>query len=372
MPRSSLALRFFLIVSLFLGFFLFAQGSDIFDALSYGEEERVKRVLGSNPRAANQISADGEMTALMAAIDTMKPKIVRLFLLAKADPNLKIPGQGKTALMFLMERYYLRTERDASGVSKVTDDPNGMEILQLLLQAGAKATDKDNEGKSVLSYAISSREAGTSQKLLEILLKASADPKVNFTNDTKRPICLVAMEPNFGIDPETIRILTRLKGCDPKKSYDVERDLRSTPLYLAIKNKDPETVRILLEYGADPNQGASDSMFEYHPFFEDVCNPALSYTLLEFGANPNAIQNGVHIFEHIARTCSDEDNAIKLITTLVQKGGNVNHPLLFDSYQEENKAVQASEKQGRKKIANFLRAKGALTRTESQRKKRTK
>lgn len=346
-----------LFLSIFFGSSQVFGSEDLIEELSYGEEERVRKALanGANP---NQISRELEMTALMVAVETMKPKIVKLMLESKANPNLKVSSTGKTALMLFMERYYLKEQRSENGESIALEDENGINILQQLLQAGANPLEKDKEGKSVLAYAVSSREVGASPTIIQSLLKAKADPKQAFSKSMKKSICQMAIESENGFPIEAYRTFVQNKTCPPNANYEVSSQFWQTPLFMAVSNNDLATARVLLEAGANPDIGAQDIVTDYVPIFASLRNPSMFYQLLEFGANPNSVENDVHILEHIARTAAPEELAMRYATSLVQRESDPNHIKLFGIIPG-NKALYASNLMGKTKLHNFLEALGA-------------
>ncbi len=352
----------------FLILFLFYQNAfsapvDLFESIGYEDEAELRKAIKAGGNV-NQISPEKEISILMASIETMKPNLVKLLLDSKANPNLKIPANGKTALMHFMTKYNMNSEERENGVYSYSDTNEGIEIFNLLIKAGAKATEKDKEGKSVLAYVLDSSSAGRSEAIINTLLEKKADPNQNFSNDISKPICLVAAEDTSGNQRLALNFFLKRKGCDPNKQYVGRNQYTTTLLHIVATNKDRDLIETLLVAGANPDKGASDSMMDYMPIFNVITDIELLELMLKFKANPNSIENQIHILEHAARNVADDETGERIINLLLSKGTEINHPKLFDSYMNENKAVYAAQIVSHIRIEKFLVKKGALKSNE--------
>ncbi|GBF50188.1 hypothetical protein LPTSP4_17120 [Leptospira ryugenii] len=308
----------------------------------------------------NQIDPDYEISILMKAIETTKPELVKALLDAKANVNLKIPKTQKTALMHFMEKYTMVLENGTGENSEYVDDENMLSIFKMLIKAGARATDKDADGKSVLSYAIDSTYVPQSTYIMKQIIALKADPNEMFSNDIKKSICYYVAEDSTGYKSNAFRIFLEQKLCDPNKVYKEKNQRTNTLLYIAVSKNDVELVKLLLDAGANPNIGASDTMMDYLPLFSAISNREIFTTLLKKKANPNSVENDIHIMEHAARNLPDDEEGEALIDLLLQMGSDINHPKLFDAYTNDNKAVYASQVVGKERLETYLVRKGAL------------
>lgn len=358
----------FFIYSILFSTSIFSAPVDLFETITYEDELELKKAIKSGGNV-NQSSSDQDMTILMAAVKTMKPNLVKLLLDSKANPNGKSPDSGKTPLMYFMTVYYMDSTNDSDGNKIYSENQDGLTIFQMLLKAGAKATDKDKEGKSVLTYLLDNGGANQSEAIIQALLSAKADPNQKFSNDIPKSICFIAIEDTSGYYQLALKMFLKQKLCDPNKEYTTGNAYRTTPLYIAINKKEKELVDALLAAGANPNKGASDSMMDYFPIFAAINDIEMLTSLLKYKANPNSIENEIHILEHAARMVMDDETGERIINILLTNGSNINHPKLFDSYSTENKAVYAAQIISHNRIEKFLKKKGALKSTELKTKK---
>ncbi len=339
---------------------IFSDSIDLFETIGWEDETELKKAIASGGNV-NQIDSSLEISILMKAIDTMKPNLVKTLLDAKANVNLKIPKTKKTALMHFMEKYIMNTETNDKDQTVYKDDEAMIAIFNHLMKAGANVTDTDSDGKSVLSYAIDSSYASQSDLIMKKLISQKADPNVMFSRDNPKPICFIAAEDSSGYQRFAFKLFLKGKLCDPNKVYSERNQRKTTLLYIAVSKKDLEEVQLLLEAGANPNLGASDTMMDYLPINQVIADYEILELLLRFKANPNSIENEIHLMEHAARNIADDESGEKVIDLLLKYGSDINHPKLFDTYTPYNKAVYAAHIVGKYRIEKYLTKKGAVT-----------
>lgn len=357
LSKFGVCILFFL--SLF-PFALSAESIDLFESIGWEDEIEFKQALdmGGNP---NQIDANLNISILMKAIETMKPNLVQVLLDKKADVNLKVPNSKKTALMFFMEKFIQNAELDNEGNTIYKDDSSMIEIFYKLIKAGANVNEIDKDGNSVLSYVIESAYAQKSETIIKELILRKIRANVNFSNDIKKPICLCLIEDTSGKQIDLIQIFFKQKICDPNQEYKQPNQRKTSLLFIALSNRDFNTSKALLEAGANPNLGASDTLMQYSPIFLTVSDIQFLELLLKFKANPNAIENDIHLLEHLARNVSNDENGERSIDLLLASGTDVTHPKLYDSYTPYNKATHAAYIVGKYRIQKYLEKKGAVT-----------
>lgn len=334
---------------------IFSQAADIFEAIATEDEAIIKKTINKNN--VNKIVDDN--TPLLASMATGKPGLVKIILDAKANPNLKLKETGKTPLMVWMESTYMISEKDKDGNDIYKDDPDRMEILKMLLKSGAKVTEKDNDGKPVLTYFLEASNISGSENILKILLENKADPNQQFRGDNKKTTCQVVAEDSSGYMKTAFLVFLKQKKCDPTQQFAGAGKNYKTLLHFAVSSNDIEIIKAVLEAGANPNKPSWNGIFEELPIFEAITNYESLEILLKYKANPNSIQNETHILEHAARSVSDDENGERIISLLLSSGSDINHSKLFDSYLSTNKAVYAAQIISHERIEKFLRKMGA-------------
>ena len=148
---------------------------------------------------------------------------VRSLLRDGADPNLAA-GDGLTALHVAAEQGFV-------------------EVVELLLDAGANATAKTNIGEYEPLH-LASRFGHA--EVVRVLLEAGAEPAAVATTTGVSPLHLAAKAPN---GEEAVRVLLEHGApVDPRESAAGQ-----TPLMFAASYGRDAAIRELLEHGADPS-----------------------------------------------------------------------------------------------------------------------
>jgi ankyrin repeat protein len=137
---------------------------------------------GANVNATDK---DGG-TALMTACERLSLRVVKELLSAGALPNIALPRDGRTALMFCCFRPDLISALVAAGVDVNARAKDGTTTLMLvvrqgfpeavgiLIEAGADVNARNNKGQSVLLLAIQDGDEDTKRLVRE----AGAIPQV--------------------------------------------------------------------------------------------------------------------------------------------------------------------------------------------------
>ncbi|BCS82803.1 ankyrin repeat protein [Cotonvirus japonicus] len=236
-------------------------------------------------------------TALMIACRNCKTwsslSTIEILLKYKADVNLKT-NNGYTALMKIVAN----TKTDSS-----------ISAAKLLIGAGANVNETTYSNETALMIAINNINSGSNIETVKLLLENGADP--NLCNNQKKSSITLAIESE---NTELTKLLINSANTKPSvmyeiivsllniKSFDLEKlkkffqnyaniDLDNIFMY-AIKKDDCNVVKILLEYGVNPN--GTNSLDEYYcnPLYYLSQNPAkntivLTDLLIEYGANIN-------------------------------------------------------------------------------------
>ncbi|HXT63901.1 MAG TPA: ankyrin repeat domain-containing protein [Pyrinomonadaceae bacterium] len=158
-------------------------------------------------------------TALEQAVENGNMEIVRVLLLAGASPASQ-EKSGRTALM------YLRNSATSA-------------LVRELISAGAKVNDRDESGGTPLMFAASN---GTYEVVKELL---DGGAKIDFQDaDGKTALMFAAAND----DPEVTKLLIDAGSYVNAKDHDGK-----TALMVAVEEGDPGTVKLLISHNADVN-----------------------------------------------------------------------------------------------------------------------
>ncbi|RFU81526.1 ankyrin repeat-containing domain [Trichoderma arundinaceum] len=173
---------------------------------------------GADPNVQDQEGS----TALWEAISSNRVDICRLLLAHKADPNL-VSEHARSPLLNAVIR-------------------NNMDIIKLLVEYGADVNRQESNFHSEFT-PIYLATLNNQFENVQYFLSQNADP--NITNDQGYSPLWVAAQRGY---PDIARLLAEANA--DVHFYDKQDEW--TPLH--IVSDSPETVRVLLEYGADVNR----------------------------------------------------------------------------------------------------------------------
>ena len=265
------------------------QETPFFLAAQNGQAGVVQMLLAAeaNPNLKNHFGS----TALEAAIKIGSTKSVNVLLAAKADPNLQ-DNSGRSPLSYAAEaaspeivKALLQAGADVNGGN--IDLPllcaifkQDMVSTELLLRAGANPNGRTAWNLSTLYtnvttplfLAISTHQL----QPVDLLLKFKADP-----NDSQSP----SMTSVFQALPDT-NILVSLLKAGAKVDAISPNSEQWTPLCAAVPYG-PDAVRILLQYGANPNFCNSRNLTPLHYEAYGRADRQVFELLLAAKADPN-------------------------------------------------------------------------------------
>jgi ankyrin repeat protein len=258
-----------------------APSDALFTAIRHGAAGEVERALehGAN---ANAVDADGT-PALMAAALFGDARLVEVLLTSHADPNVKGPG-GTTALIWAVPdlakvRTLLdhgaavnaKTETERTALLVAASYPRTVRVLQLLMDRGADLRAQDRGGATALSLAARSADV----EVVRFLVERGLDPAALGFAERRaglarwdRPTAeyLLAKSPTPAKE-----MLGAVATWQPAslvaRWIDLGADINAgapqygrTPLMNAVASEaeGADTVRLLLERGADPNARMSE------------------------------------------------------------------------------------------------------------------
>ncbi|MBI5685305.1 MAG: ankyrin repeat domain-containing protein [Verrucomicrobia bacterium] len=244
-------------------------------ASQYGEADKVKALLTSNPKIVNMNDSQAFQTALSLQ---KGPEIVKAFLDAGADVKIKQKESGCSTIILAIDG--AKPSDDLTAVVKMLVEKGadvncrrvkeGFTALHLAARQGMKdvmavllsaenvdvnqrtrdldTTSTVDDAWPPLFYAVSRGDEGQPDdlKVVEMLLAKGADVKAA-TRENLTALHLVARS---GRDRRDIAELLVSKGAalDP-----VTRPFKLTPLHEALMKDNPEICKLLLERGANVN-----------------------------------------------------------------------------------------------------------------------
>jgi N-acyl-D-amino-acid deacylase len=251
----------------------------LFAAIERGSRNHVERLLkaGASPKA---VDADG-VPALMAATLFANADVVELLLSRGADPNRAGPG-GATALMWAapdvekMRRLIehganvnARSQTDRTALLVAASYPGTVNALRLLVDHGADLRAEDRGGSTALALAVRS----SSVDVVRWLAEKGLDPR------TLTPLALRA-----GFARNDLPTTDYLLNSASKPDGEV---------FTAATIWQPsDRIAHWLELGANVNGSASAAQYARTPLMNAVTSEAVTAEtvrlLLDRGADPNA------------------------------------------------------------------------------------
>ncbi|KAM3085736.1 hypothetical protein ACMFMG_002801 [Clarireedia jacksonii] len=207
-------------------------------------DEKTVELLAKKTEDINHVDNEG-YTALNWAIRVSEPKLIKILLEYKADPNINTIDGKRTIL------------GKASYEGEV-------EIVKLLLKHGASINDFDGDHWTALHHACN----GTEQDVVKILLEEKADRTIKLEETGEMPLHIAATSGSEEIvklllQPILMPHIAKTRGIDPdqvnRELIDTQLSIRATTtrgetaLHLAVGGGHHPVVQILLDVGSDPN-----------------------------------------------------------------------------------------------------------------------
>jgi ankyrin repeat protein len=299
-------------------------------AVQGGRVKIVQMLLGAGANV-NYKQSDGN-TVLNYALKT-SPEIFKVLLDAGANPNTE-DAEGRTPLSYAVER-------DTSEVVKLLlvakADPNGGKLdapllaaigakdvttAELLLQAGANPNTIGNQRVSVYfkgSMHLGNNHPSVSPLFLavsldqlptvQLLLKYKADPNESQTDG--QPLLFSALSHTNILEA----LLDAGAKVDPVSTLD---DLQRTPLCVAANQNNAPAVEILLKHGANPNVCNQDGSTPLHWAAYQLADSKVFELLLANKADPNVRnRDGVTPLNRVKSRLADGDAKKKILAAQI-------------------------------------------------------
>ena len=335
------------------------------EATSSGNKAMVELLL---KRGADVNATDGTGgTALHIATQNGFRTVAEMLLSFHADPNARNAdsNQRRTPLHFAaslghieMMKLLIGAGADVNAKDKVGSTPlfdaigaGKTESLKTLLAAKSNPNLANYKGIMPISFAASKNDWVSVQALLD----AKADPNAG----VNPPLFLAIRQQN----PDKARVLLRA-GADPNRAAPVDSSVvgyttsteftTNYPLAFASGRNDSESVKALLEFKADPN--GKSAWKDQAVIFNALYDTNVMKLLLEAGANPNVgapeggsgyqgetplmlVVRGTRISSEGTYTISAEGDLVQA-KMLIDHGANVNARRPTDGVTALHLAVQ--------------------------------
>ncbi|KAH6880148.1 ankyrin repeat-containing domain protein [Thelonectria olida] len=252
------------------------------------------------PEVANQ---------LHSAIESADEEAVFKILLARADPNILLPGSVLSPLHRAFDKKHLLIAALLVVAGADVDEPTiegetalirgikcgfSEQFATLVVHLGARIDAIDNEGRCALHHSAASNVLD--DETMEVLIKAGA--KLNIADDEKgqTPLHVAIQQSRWNLATKLIQA-----GAD----LEVRQPDGKTALHLAISMRNHEFAQLLISRGANVDRVLRD----HTPLTMAIslrCT-AISAVLIDSGAEPNlASRNGNTPLLAAASTGHDE------------------------------------------------------------------
>eukprot|EP01032_Pedospumella_encystans_P016176 gene16176-18464_t len=231
----------------------------------YSNQAEVAKVLLDSGAKINVASKKGGDTALILAAHEGHLDIVNLLLQYPVQLNLK-NNTGFTALIIAAARNY--TDICAA---LLDHDRRERVAVQLLLDRGAKPSQRNQDGETALSWAAAKGHTA----VVSALLNVGAD--VNTKDSAGNTPLMIAAQAGH---TDSVRALLQQQEI----YVNATNSCSVAALSYACEKGHPETVALLLQHGAFPNKRGLDETTPLMLAVQAKCAKCV-YTLLQHGAD---------------------------------------------------------------------------------------
>ena len=232
----------------------------------------------------NCVKIDGK-TPLHIAVENTDETIIQDLLSWKADPSLK-DALGNTSLHLAVKvkrdrSPVLFTARTCNNSDKMGPSPSpfrscNKQTVHAIIENGVNVNVVNNRCQTPLWFACYDGQ----EQFVKILLDAGADPNIAAGNGYS---CLHAALHGCCITEIVQALLSHGAHVNPVNN------VHETPLLLACKTAQKESVKVLLEAKADPNIANADGFTSLHAAIDASCSKETVQELIHNGATVNSI-----------------------------------------------------------------------------------
>ena len=209
-----------------------ARAGSLIEAVRSADYAEMSKLIkaGANLNESDWLYTD-EMTPLIAAANQTDAKAVRMLIDGKADVSFRTPSQKRSALMYLAAH---------SGL----DEAPMLEIMTMLLKAGARVNDRDDSGKTAVMLAVEYNNARPA--ILKLLLQYK--PDLSLKDGSGNSALYVAALNGYA---DSARLLLAA-GANPNQMKQ-ENKFITAPIHYAAENGHIEFVKAVLDAKGDVN-----------------------------------------------------------------------------------------------------------------------
>jgi ankyrin repeat protein len=352
------------------------KGKIAYTLLEYAVQKGAREITALLIKAGAQLN-EGKFKPLIIAVLTNSLEMVKLLLDAGADPNVKRNDE-------------VEKDRGSTALMSAVSPPRGPELLELLLARGADSNLVTSKGNTALSKAVAYGNAQAAKRLLQAGCKAdgtlllrpiysgdigllrafiAAGADVNVTGIWSQlkgkghwedaPANCTLLDAAVSERADKVKLLRNLLPAERarfEERFKSQADLYFTmvqelvqagadvnnivasvsPLYWAADSGDFETVRLLLQAGADPN--LARNLPRNMPLHQ-VCRGGfveIAECLLKAGADVKMTnEEGRTALEELRQKTKSYE--IEIWEKAIQQGTKVDSKLMDAKYEAWNK-----------------------------------
>ncbi len=318
---------------------------------------------------------DSGLTPLHLAALARSAEVIRALLDAGADPNATITRHASTPWRFLDGDVYtsgellagataLHLTLDHEAPRKLYDKTPSLNIVRMLIQAGADPNATDSAGQTPLHFECWGPGGGTPEftsgtQIIGLLLDAGADPNADSLRGT--PLLRMASHSTRDTVTEAVRLLLEA-GADPNLEAG-----DGTPLLRALHGHQ-ETIRLLLAAGADPCRPTDTTSWGVQgitPLHQAARSPRGALPLLlEHAADPDVrTRTGVtplHYAIGAPRTADDTGATEVLVAAGADVNARLDDPSALQETLTAHTPLGIARELNKPAIAAFLQQAGAV------------
>ncbi len=273
-------IRLLLIACVFsaLSFSIAASEKELLEAIDAGNVQKVSELLKNNPKLANE-DMDSRGTPILYSLVNKRYKVAAAIIEAGADPKVK-DHRKENAFHYIAK----------AGPFAAADLEQVLALIKALKEKGVPINEYSKFGKTPLHFLVLTlvqpKSIPNSKSVLEAMLAAGANPKLELTNEPRIPLVMLTindLKMGGASAPSSFELLKILieKGYDVNVT-DVEKRSALMLLLMATTIKDEKKIEVatfLIEHNADvkfknkKDETALKMVDKNSPLYELLKNP---------------------------------------------------------------------------------------------------